>query len=141
MDRSRYITIIPAYNEELVIGEIVRKALVFSNVLVINDGSTDKTELEATKAGAKVVSSSINQGYVKSLNIGLSWASKRNIEFAVFIDADGEHSPDLIKKFINEANNKQLNIIFGIRPSYARITKLCGLFFLKIFGVRTHYVG
>ena len=70
------MSIIPAYNEELVIGDIVRKALVFSNVLVINDGSTDKTELEATKAGAKVVSSSINQGYVKSLNIGLSWASK-----------------------------------------------------------------
>lgn len=136
LDRSRFITIIPAYNEEMIIGNVINRALPFSNVLVVNDGSSDETEIKAEKAGAEVITNSANLGYVKSLNNGLSWATKRKIKYAIFMDADGEHSPKLIKTFIHEIEKSEPDIIFGIRTRYARLSeKLFGLFFAKLFGV------
>ena len=92
--------IIPAFNEEKTIGDIVRQVLGLYphfEVLVINDGSTDNTTEVANAAGAKVYSHPYNIGNGASIKTGIRMAQG---EFLVFMDGDGQHDPREIKKLL-----------------------------------------
>ena len=85
--------IIPAFNEAKTLGGIVREILGLHphfEVLVINDGSTDKTAEVAAAAGAKVYSHPYNIGNGASIKTGIRMAQG---EFLVFMDGDGQHDP------------------------------------------------
>jgi len=86
--------IIPAYNEEESIGEIIRDIkkkiyLVQYEILVVNDGSSDATAKLALKAGGKVISHNRNKGYGASLKSGIKQAKG---DWLLFMDGDGQHS-------------------------------------------------
>ena len=90
--------VIPAYNEEMAIGDIVRRAMVtlaqcVSNweVIVVSDCSTDKTSEVAAIAGAVVLEHPMNKGYGTSLKTGIVNAMYDTI---AIIDADGSYSPE-----------------------------------------------
>jgi glycosyltransferase involved in cell wall biosynthesis len=92
--------IIPAFNEENTLGGIVREILGLHShfeVLVINDGSTDKTAEVAAAAGAKVYSHPYNIGNGASIKTGIRMAQG---EFLVFLDGDGQHDPGEIKNLL-----------------------------------------
>lgn len=85
------IVIIPAFNEEEKISETVRAVLSVpevTNVLVVDDGSTDHTASAARLAGAKVLSLPSNVGKGKALNYGLGKIREGNAEVIVLLDAD-----------------------------------------------------
>jgi glycosyltransferase involved in cell wall biosynthesis len=91
--------IIPAYNEEGAIGDTIEriKSLNFKNteILVINDGSTDNTKEVASKAGAKVISHPYNIGNGAAVKTGIRNAKGKVL---VYMDGDGQHEPkDIIK--------------------------------------------
>jgi len=86
--------IIPAYNEQESIGEIIRdiKKKIYSvqyEILVVNDGSSDATAKLALKAGGKVISHNRNKGYGASLKSGIKQAKG---DWLLFMDGDGQHS-------------------------------------------------
>ena len=73
------LIIIPALNEEKTIKKIIQKAKIFGDVLVVNDGSIDKTKNIAKKNGVSVISHNINLGYDQAINSGLEFFVKKNI--------------------------------------------------------------
>ena len=80
--------IIPAYNEENTVAnvvEVVKKAKCVDEIIVVNDGSSDNTEKEASKAGAIVITHEVNKGKGKALYTGYKNAE---CDIIVFIDAD-----------------------------------------------------
>lgn len=93
LDRKTLI-LIPAYNEEGSVGRVIRKIKKECgevDILVINDGSRDKTAEVAQKAGAIVVSHIYNMGYGVSLQSGYKYAVDHDYEFIIQMDADGQH--------------------------------------------------
>lgn len=96
--------VIPAYNEEKTIRGIVEKARKHSTeVLVVDDGSTDNTYSEAVKAGATLLKSKKNLGKFAVLKLGFeAILSKQNAECIIQLDGDGQHDPEDIPKFVKK---------------------------------------
>lgn len=103
----KLITIIPAYNEENVIKTVVEGALKYSDVLVVDDGSTDQTSTLAREAGAMVVKHAKNRGKGAAIKTGLKKALDYDYQVLVFMDGDGQHDPrhiPLLASGIGEAD-------------------------------------
>jgi len=94
--------IIPAYNEELSIGKVVsgipRKKV--TEIVVVNNNSTDKTKEVAIEAGAIVLDESF-QGYGASCLTGIEYLKSRKINIIVFLDGDYSDYPEEIKNLID----------------------------------------
>lgn len=99
--------IIPVYNNEKTIGEVVRKSLDNClDVIVVNDGSTDSTgEILHSLSGITLVEYPDNQGKGYALKRGFKKALELGFAYAITIDADGQHYPDDIANFL-KANQK-----------------------------------
>jgi len=125
--------IIPAYNEEAVIAEIVvgvKNLSLASEIIVVDDGSTDSTAKLAEENGARVIRHEFNRGYGSSLKTGIK---KAECEIVGFIDADGQQDPqDLLelKKYIGDfdmvvgARDSQSHFPFWRRPGKKLISIL-----------------
>jgi len=96
--------VIPAYNEEKHIGDVVRRTRQkLDDVLVVDDGSRDKTADRARDAGAEVIVHSQNRGKGETIKTGLRHWLERQIDFVIILDADGQHLPEEIDRFIASA--------------------------------------
>lgn len=114
MEASKFWAVIPAYNEEKSIGRIVKRTKKYvDNVAVVDDGSKDKTKEIAERAGAVVLRHVVNLGKGATLKTGCDYAAKKNAEFIVVLDADAQHDPDDIPRFIEKL--KKCDIVFGYR--------------------------
>lgn len=106
MKSSKVVCIIPAYNEEKTIRNVIKRVKKFvDKIIVINDGSIDKTAEISKRAGAKVISYKKNQGVGYTSKIGLKEAIKMKPNVILFIDGDGQLDPKYIPKFINAIKN------------------------------------
>lgn len=109
------VIIMPAYNESASIYNVIKSALKYGDVLVLNDASTDNTKYISEKAGAKVISQKKNLGYEGNLSVGFKYVIKNtNYKYMITIDADGEHKPLSIVSFIN-AFEQGANLVCGKR--------------------------
>ena len=110
------IALIPAYNEAAHVGAVVMKARpLVSEVVVIDDGSTDGTEAVARAAGATVLRHAQNRGKGAAIVTALEFFSKSNTEFAVLLDADGQHDASDIPRFVETAQATGAGIVVGSR--------------------------
>jgi len=107
----KVIITIPAYNEEGKIGNVIQNIkTVMDNtkysynylVLVVNDGSVDKTADEATKAGAFVFSHKINKGLAETFRTEMKLCSELGTEIIVHTDADGQYKAEEIPNLIEQ---------------------------------------
>jgi glycosyltransferase involved in cell wall biosynthesis len=114
--------IIPAYNEENVIGNLVNEIQIkLQNtyqpnqyeILVVDDGSNDKTSKLAKKAGAKVLRHPYNIGNGAAVKKGMRNAKGKMI---LLMDGDGQHNPEYIPKLIELS--KQYDMVIGSRLSW-----------------------
>lgn len=102
--RSSVAAVIPAYHEEKHIGDVVRRARQqLDHVLVVDDGSRDETKDRAQEAGAQVAIHSENRGKGEAIKTGLRHWFDRQREFVVILDADGQHRPEEIDRFVAAA--------------------------------------
>jgi len=105
MEPKRVLVIVPAWNEAEVIGDVVREVrtkLPGVDVLVVSDGSTDRTEAEAAEAGAVVAALPYNLGVGGAMRLGYRYARDHGYDIAVQIDADGQHDPAFVPDLIAE---------------------------------------
>ena len=92
----------PAYNEENYIGSVVLQARQFADeVVVVDDGSSDRTARVARLAGATVVQHQKNSGYGATVQTVLAEAKKRNSDVLVLLDADGQHNPEEMSSLVD----------------------------------------
>jgi glycosyltransferase involved in cell wall biosynthesis len=119
MEPTDLAIIIPALNEDKTIGNIIQEVIKKGDVIVVDDGSVDRTADIASKMGAIVVSHKKNLGYDAALNSGFNKACALNYKYILTFDADGQHSPDVIDKFISEIDNG-IDIVIGVRDKRAR---------------------
>ena len=111
-----YCIIIPAFNEAEHIGAVVKKCLSMCQaVIVVDDGSKDKTAYEAESAGANVLRHRKNSGKAAALATGFKYAIQKDFDYVITLDADGQHDPAEISNFLEEASRGQADIIIGSR--------------------------
>jgi glycosyltransferase involved in cell wall biosynthesis len=117
MDKSKIAAVIPAYNEEKHIGDVVRRTRQsLDNVLVVDDGSGDKTPGRAREAGAEVIVHEQNRGKGETIKTGLRHWFDRQFDFVIILDADGQHRPEEIDRFIAAATSAdEPKLILGNR--------------------------
>ncbi len=100
MSETLILALIPAWNEATRIGPVVEAARTCLPVLVVDDGSHDDTSTVAEAAGATVVRNPRNRGKGVTLVTGFTWALERGYEAVLTLDADGQHDPAEIPKFL-----------------------------------------
>ncbi|MDQ3198777.1 MAG: glycosyltransferase family 2 protein [Verrucomicrobiota bacterium] len=122
LDRTNVAAVIPAYHEETHVHGVAERTLMqLDHVLVIDDGSTDATAARARKGGAEVIIHSENRGKGESIKTGLRhWLAREEIEFIVLLDADGQHLPDEIGRFLAAAASTQAGLLVGTRMDNVR---------------------
>ena len=104
MDKPKTAAVIPAYNEEKHIGDVVRRTRQrLDDVLVVDDGSLDKTVERAREAGAEVIVHPQNRGKGETIKTGLRHWQDRQTDFIIILDADGQHRPEEIDRFVAAA--------------------------------------
>ena len=107
---------IPAYNEEGVIGNLIKKTLpLVDSVVVCDDGSSDLTSKEAKDAGAFVIRHSHNKGKGAALKSLFDYAKHSNADIMVTLDGDGQFLPEEIPKLTKDIEDGKSDIVIGYR--------------------------
>lgn len=133
--------IIPAFNENKNITDIVKRSLnICNNVIVVDDGSKDNTGEIAKKEGAIVLTHPLNMGKGAALKTGCDYALTKKAKIIIVLDADGQHKPEDIPRFIDALKGN--DIVFGSRkinknmPFIFRLGNYClNKFSSMLFGI------
>lgn len=116
LDKSNVLVMVPAFNEEASVGDVLRE-LTQKNfrVLLISDGSTDRTATIGRELGVPVLELPINLGVGGALRAGFKYACVKNFEAVVQVDADGQHPADEIMNLVHAANETSAHMVVGSR--------------------------
>lgn len=112
---SRVVALIPAYNAEAFVGDVIRVARQHVPVLAVNDGSKDGTLAVLTASGATVIDQQPNQGKGAALKRGFRAALDLGAEAVIQLDADGQHDPAEIPRFVEKFDATLADLIIGER--------------------------
>lgn len=130
----KIFALIPAFNEETTIADVLTRTKPFvDGMIVVDDGSTDRTSQIARTQGAIVVGHVINRGLGAAIGTGFAVAQRLGADVVVTLDADGQHDPAAIKKCI-EAIEQGADVVIGSRmltgfvgmPLHRRIAQIVG---------------
>lgn len=135
------IAIVPAFNEEKRIAPVLKQLKKHvDKMIVVDDGSSDKTS-KVSKKHAIVVRHIINLGKGAALRTGCKKALEFNPDHIIFIDSDGQHDPEDIKKFKKKLE-KGFEVVQGVRkmkkmPFVKRIgNSMINMIFYALFGLK-----
>ncbi len=130
-----YLVVIPAYNEEKHITEVlreIRRADLPADILVVNDGSADETSALAKREGVMVIDLPVNIGYGGAIQTGLRFATEFGYEYVVTLDGDGQHVPSSVNSLIETMEREKADVVIGSR--FTERTYRMGVF--RRMGVR-----
>ena len=119
MEQAGVVFIIPAYNEAKTLPPLLAILNKYGKSIVVDDGSTDLTLSCAKQCGAIAIHHKINLGYEKALDSGFKTAVKLNFEYAITIDADGEHDVSCLPEVIRELS-RGCDLVLGVRDKKGR---------------------
>lgn len=107
---------IPAYNEEVGIGSVILRASEYaSEVVVVDDGSTDQTVEVAREAGATVIEHETNSGKGAAVQTLFDHVAGRSFDAFVLIDGDGQHVPSDIPQVAGPVSERESDLVVGSR--------------------------
>jgi glycosyltransferase involved in cell wall biosynthesis len=131
---ERLSIILPAYNEEATIGDLIHRIRALSldgaEIIVVDDGSSDRTAEVASSAGAKVIKHPYNIGNGAAVKTG---AKSAKGDVILLMDADGQHQPEDIPKLLEHIEG--YDMVVGARGKRARVSLFRSLgnwFFIKV---------
>lgn len=114
----KILAIIPAFNEEKTIGQVIKdikKEFLKYDILVINDGSLDKTHSVARSKKIFLIDLPFNLGIGTAIQTGFIYAQNNNYDIAFQIDADGQHIAKEIKKIVEPILSNKADVVIGSR--------------------------
>ncbi len=114
----RRIVVVPAYNEEDSVAGVIREIRAADpefEVVVIDDGSTDRTAETAEKAGAIVLELPFNLGIGGAVQTGYQYALENGFDLAVQVDGDGQHDPGEIARLLEPILDDRADMVVGTR--------------------------
>lgn len=111
------LVIIPAYNEEETIASTVRSLQEATDYdyLVVNDGSSDGTRQILQRNGYRHLDLPINLGIGGAMNTGYTYAYRQGYEYALQLDADGQHDPRDLERLMTEIRAGGCDMVIGSR--------------------------
>ncbi len=115
------LVVIPAYNEEETIADIITKVQKYKDkrliqkIVVVDDCSEDRTAEVAQNLGVAVVSHVVNRGYGAAQKTGQRIAVEEAFDYVIQIDADGQHDPEYVPLFIETMKEGDYDIVLGSR--------------------------
>ena len=118
MPDARRIAIVPARNEEGALGGVLGELRAFDptlDVVVVDDGSTDRTAAVARAHGAAVVRLPFNLGIGGAVQTGFKYALEHGYDQAVRLDGDGQHDPGEVPKLLAPLARGEADIVVGSR--------------------------
>ena len=117
MTNPTFLTALPVYNEVETVSPVLDLVKNYStNILVVDDGSTDGTaELLTRRNDIDRVTHSTNRGYGAALRTAFGYAMAHNFKYIVMIDCDGQHEPQRIQHFIDVIEKTGVDIVSGSR--------------------------
>lgn len=134
--------VVPVYNEATTIGEVISTLLVqFPNVVCVDDGSADGSDLIARAAGATVIRHAINQGQGAALQTGFDHVLRYTSgAYAVTFDADGQHLVSDAVRMVETARTEGVDVVLASRftgattemPAVRRMVLKAGIRFTQL---------
>jgi len=116
LSRDNILVIVPAFNEQESIKAVLGNLLKNNyRVLVVDDGSVDRTRLNAQEAGVDVLTLPFNIGVGGALRAGFKYAVRHGYQGVVQVDADGQHDATQIVGLIESANKSGAHLVLGSR--------------------------
>jgi UDP-N-acetylglucosamine---dolichyl-phosphate N-acetylglucosaminyltransferase len=117
MTAKRVMVVIPAYNEEQTIVDVIRglKQRGFTRLIVVDDGSSDRTSELAFREGGIRIRHILNRGLGGALGTGISAALRLGAEVIVTFDADGQHDPSDIRRLLEPIEAGEAEVVIGSR--------------------------
>jgi glycosyltransferase involved in cell wall biosynthesis len=112
------LIVIPAYNEEEHISNVlrdIRASELSVDILVVNDGSVDRTSAISKEAGVMVLDLPFNIGYGGAIQTGFRFATEYGYEFAVTLDGDSQHCPTFVNNLMETMEREKADIVIGSR--------------------------
>lgn len=114
---KKVVVVIAAFNEEHSVGKVVKdlRNAGYHDVIVVDDGSRDRTFDAAMKAGAIVLRHVVNRGQGAALQTGIAYALEQGADIIVTFDADGQHRVEDIPAMITPVAKGEVDVTFGSR--------------------------
>jgi glycosyltransferase involved in cell wall biosynthesis len=109
------VALIPAYNAEPFVGDVIRVVREHVPVIAVNDGSRDGTLAVLRASGATVIDQQPNQGKGAALKRGYRAAMEKGAAAVIQLDADGQHDPAEISGFLRKFRETRADLIIGER--------------------------
>ena len=108
--------VIPAYNEEATISGVAERALQYSEqVIIVNDGSSDRTKKKLKSIAVTVLNNPTNFGKGKSIRLGAEYALSKGADAIITLDGDGQHRPEDIPLLLKKSADNPDKIIIAAR--------------------------
>lgn len=117
----RLAILIPAYNEERTIAEVIKSIprrfpkITKVEIIVVSDGSTDKTVLQAKKMNATIIEHAINRGLGGALGTGFTYVRQNDFDLLLTFDADGQHNSADIWPVLKPIVEQKADVVIGSR--------------------------
>tara|TARA_B110000238_G_scaffold198897_1_gene244674 strand:+ start:376 stop:1044 length:669 start_codon:yes stop_codon:yes gene_type:complete len=127
MKNSTLAIVIPAFNENETIIDVILSVQKYGDVIVVDDGSLDSTIESAKSTSAIIISHEKNLGYEASISSGINYAINEKYQYIITIDADGELNPLNIPDFLKKLN-QGFEMVIGSRLKKNRAIE-------KFFGI------
>ena len=117
----RNCIVIPTYNEAKAIGALIKQLQTLGHkIIIIDDGSTDKTAQIAQDCLVEVLSNTRNMGKGAALIKGYNFALAQGFDAVITMDGDGQHACEDIARFIERGENSESAIIVGNRMALTK---------------------
>ena len=116
-NNNKVYIVIPAFNEESVIQDVIKEIrdAGYENIIVVDDGSDDKTHEKAKDSGVTALRHKINRGKGAATKTGIEAAKLLGADIIVTMDGDGQHDPKDIEKLIEPIIQNHCDVVLGTR--------------------------
>lgn len=134
----RTLVVIPAYNEEKYIGDVLRDVLRYvdrRDVLVVDDASSDRTYEIASSFGVNVLRHEVNRGLGGALRSGFNYAIENGYDYVITFDGDGQHRGEWIPIIKEKVFSSGCDFCYGVRFGRFPFIKRVGNFLIDLMMV------